>query len=332
MNNYLQLMLKARRSNFITSVLFELTYTCNLDCFFCANGKSAQGTPLSLEQYYHTLELLAERQVLNLTLSGGEPLTHPHFLEIGRRGRDLGFAVGIKSNGHALDQAWARKIRREIDPRSIDLSLHGATAETHDRQTGRPGSFERLLRHIPAMLAEGLQLRLVVTATRWNEGELEQMADLAQGLGVPVVFSSNVFPRDDRDTTPLEIQATPAGVERCGVIVEGIQRQRRPAEATEEKGEPPATEDGEAPQCGAGANTLAVDPFGNVYPCVAWRLPVGNLHQQDIGEIMDRSAALREARRITIEARKRLLAQDPAQRPSFYCVGERQSVTGRSIG
>ena len=74
-------------------------------------------------------------QVMNLTLSGGEPLANRHFFEIGQLARELGFVTRIKSNGHALNEDIARRLRAEVDPFTIELSLHGATAETHDRQT-----------------------------------------------------------------------------------------------------------------------------------------------------------------------------------------------------
>jgi MoaA/NifB/PqqE/SkfB family radical SAM enzyme len=55
--------------------------------------------------------------------------------------------------------------------------------------------------------------------------------------------------------------------------------------------------------CGAGSSGISVDPYGNVYPCVQWRRPVGNLHEQRIGEIWSGSAGLAEIRRITTAAK-----------------------------
>ena len=113
--------------NLLFSVLVELTYRCNLDCFFCYNDLGAAGTPLSREQYFRLFAELRELEVLNLTLSGGEPLAHPDFLALGARARELGFVVRVKSNGHALRGELARRVRDEVDPFLIEVSLHGAT-------------------------------------------------------------------------------------------------------------------------------------------------------------------------------------------------------------
>ena len=120
--------------NVLFTVLVELTYKCNLDCFFCYNDRSIQGTPLSTGQYFRLMEDLRDMQVLNLVLSGGEPLAHPDFFKIGAKARELGFVVRIKSNGHALTQRLASRLKREVDPFGIDISLHGASAESRARK------------------------------------------------------------------------------------------------------------------------------------------------------------------------------------------------------
>ena len=56
--------------------------------------------------------------------------------------------------------------------------------------------------------------------------------------------------------------------------------------------------------CGAGSSGIAVDPYGNVYPCVQWRRPVGNLHERSIGEIWGGSRDLEEIRDLTVRAKR----------------------------
>ena len=113
------------------SALVELTYRCNLDCFFCYNDLGTRGRPLDKEQYYRFFEDLRDLEMLNLALSGGEPLAHPDFFDLGRKARELGFVVRVKSNGHALRGTIARRLREEVDPFMVEVSLHGSRPETH---------------------------------------------------------------------------------------------------------------------------------------------------------------------------------------------------------
>ncbi len=170
--------------NRLMSVLLELTYACNLDCTFCYNDLSLGGKRLSLAQYRELLHDLASLGVLNLSLTGGEPLAHPHFFEIAGHARDLGFVIRLKTNGHAIKEAVARRIRDEVDPFLVEVSIHGATADTHDRQTRVPGSFTRLLANIRTMNSIGLRVKANSVLTRWNEHEVEELLAVCDDLDV----------------------------------------------------------------------------------------------------------------------------------------------------
>jgi MoaA/NifB/PqqE/SkfB family radical SAM enzyme len=316
----------AWRENLLFSVLLELTYRCNLDCFFCYNDLGLRGEPLSREQYFALLADLRQMEVMNLTLSGGEPLAHPDFLALGTRARELGFVVRIKSNGHALRGELARRVRDEVAPFLVEVSLHGATAAAHDRQTRVPGSFDRLLANLRELRDLGVRVKLNSTLTRWNEGEVEEMFTLADSLGLPLQVDPEVTPRDDGGREPLQVAPSREGVLRLF----RLQFARGRAAAEEEKRPEVQVarggDDGTVPvpvhkHCGAGSAGIAVDPFGNVYPCVQWRRPVGSLHRQRIGEIWRGSAGLAEVRGLTVQVKERLGAEGPGSHLLNFCPG-----------
>lgn len=314
----------AWRENLLFSVLVELTYRCNLDCFFCYNDLELAGEPLSRGDYFRLFAELREMEVLNLTLSGGEPLAHPDFLALGARARELGFVVRVKSNGHALRGELARRLRDEVDPFLIEVSLHGATAATHDRQTRVPGSFDRLLANLGELRSLGCRVKLNSTLTAWNEGEIEGMFALADGLRLPLQVDPEVTPRDDGGREPLQVAPSREGVLRLFRLQ--FERGRTAAEGRPEIQVARGGDDGTLPapvhkHCGAGSSGIAVDPYGNVYPCVQWRRPVGNLHRQGIREIWQGSAGLAEVRDLTVRVKERLGAEGPGSHLLNFCPG-----------
>jgi MoaA/NifB/PqqE/SkfB family radical SAM enzyme len=342
------LLLRTWRDNHLFSVLVELTYRCNLDCFFCYNDLGLRGLPLSVAQYYELFGELRDLQVLNLTLTGGEPLAHPDFLALGARARELGFVVRIKSNGHALRGTMARRIREEIDPFLIEVSLHGASAAVHDRQTREPGSFERLLVNLREMRSLGLRVKLNSTMTAWNEHEIEDMMALADELELPLQVDPEVTPRDDGDLEPKSISPSRAAVRR---LFELLAARAAAARAQPEGQELPAptgaaaippvqamrlADDGLVPaaaakHCGAGSSGIAVDPYGNVYPCVQWRRPVGNLHERSIRDIWASSSGLAEVRALTVEAKKMVDGFGPEGRLLNFCPGNAAAWSGNAL-
>jgi MoaA/NifB/PqqE/SkfB family radical SAM enzyme len=321
----------AWRDNRLLSASLELTYRCNLDCVFCYNDRKLPGTPLSTAQYLSFLEDLREMQVLNLILSGGEPLAHPDFFTLGNAGRELGFVIRLKSNGHGLRGEVARRVKDEVDPFIIDLSLHGAHPESHDRQTRVAGSFERLLQNIPEMKALGLRLKLNATLTRWNETEAEGMLAIADHLGVPITINTVVSPRDDGDREPLELTASrQARLDLFRLLARRAREKVGTAAVSELASH---ADDDLAPvpvdkTCGAGSSGVTVDPYGNVLPCVQWRRPVGNLHQASIREIWAESQELREVRELTRQAKGVVDGLGELGRGMSFCAGLANAETG----
>lgn len=327
---------RAWQGNQLFSALVELTYRCNLDCYFCYNDLSLKGRPLSKAQYFDFFEDLRELGTLNIILSGGEPLAHPDFFDLGVRARELGFVTRVKSNGHSLHGDVARRMKEEVDPFVVEVSLHGATAETHDRQTRVPGSFDRLIENIVGAGELGLRMKVNATLTGWNEHELVEMIELTESLGVRFQIDPEVSPRDDGDAEPLSIRASREAVRRLFDIQAERRAQSEEGTSTvdvEREGDdflPPqaGAEAGSTKHCGAGSATIAVDPFGSVFPCVQWRRAVGNLHENSIRTIWTGSRDLDEIRQTTEDVKRMIEKQGPQAGQMSFCPGAAAAQTG----
>lgn len=315
------LVARSWNENHLFGVLLELTYRCNLDCFFCYNDLSLRGRALTFEDYDLLLRDLASMNVMSVTLTGGEPLAHADFFRIGALARELGFVVRVKTNGHAVRGELARRLRDEVDPFVLETSLHGATAATHDRQTRVAGSFDRLIDNIREMLTLGLRVKVNSTLTRWNESETAAMHALCDSLGVPLRFDLQVSPRDDGDRSPLDVAPTAEGVRKL-LAVETARSERFAASPPDAPRVDPAPS---TKHCGAGSAGIAIDPFGNIYPCVQWRRPVGNLHEK---RIVDVWASDFGAIRTTAEEVVGVVAAHPMGRLLNFCPGLAESLTG----
>jgi sulfatase maturation enzyme AslB (radical SAM superfamily) len=84
--------------------------------------------------------------------------------------------------------------------------------------------------------------------------------------------------------------------------------------------------------CGAGASTIAVDPYGTVYPCVQWRRAVGNLHERSIREIWSASSELAAIRDENVAVHSMVRSLGPEGQLMGFCPGSAAAATGTATG
>jgi MoaA/NifB/PqqE/SkfB family radical SAM enzyme len=295
----------------------ELTYACNWRCVFCYNPRHFDKTPLRLSEWETVLDDLRRLGTLTLTLTGGEPLAHPEFFEIAAAARQRSFALRLFSNGSLITEDVAARIAA-LRPLAVELSLHGGTAATHDRTTGRPGSFDAMTAGLRALRAAAVPVVLKTPLTAQNEAELDAMIALAAAIDVPYRIDPTLTPKDDGDRSPLAYRASAEGVERLMRRLKAI-------------GQLPDVSGREAGgyNCGLGRLTLAIDPEGNVFPCLQWRhSALGNVRRTRLADLWAASPERQAAADVSRAANDRLLQMGPAVSRIPFCPALAAQHTG----
>lgn len=124
----------------------ELTEACNLKCKFCYNSQK----PRYNKRIFEILEALAVQGVMQVNLTGGEPLAHPQFFEILKRACSLFPNVVILSNGSLMTEETLEKIHN-YDVTSVNISIHG-NEETHEELTQVKGCYQKSINAIKYFL------------------------------------------------------------------------------------------------------------------------------------------------------------------------------------
>jgi MoaA/NifB/PqqE/SkfB family radical SAM enzyme len=301
------------------SASLELTYRCNWRCVFCYNPRHHDLRGLPTERWLSLLDELRGLGTLYVALTGGEPLTHPDFLEIARGVRERALALRVLTNGALVSEALAAELKA-LRPMAVELSLHGAGALTHDRATATPGSFEAMLRGLDRLLARGVAVVLKSPLTRANEDEMDGMRRIADERGVPLRLDPVLTPRDDGDPAPLAHRASPAALARL-------------YRALAEAGQLPHEQRVEGGvNCGLGRTTLAIDPEGNVFPCLQWRrAPLGNVRERALGAVWRESEERAHAAATSRAANERLRVAGEALAAFPFCPALALQSTGDAL-
>ena len=298
------------------SALLELTYRCNWRCVFCYNPRHHDLRGMSAAEWRPILDDLRALGTLSVALTGGEPLTHPEFLAIATAVRDRAFALRILSNGALVTAPLAAAIAA-LRPLGYETSLHGGCAATHDRATATAGSFDALWRGIDRLRDAGVPVLVKTPLTRLNEDEIDAMRALVEARGLPWQLDAMLTPRDDGDAAPLAYRASPRGVETMmrALLAAG----QLPAEERAEGGV----------NCGLGRITVAIDPEGNVFPCVQWRRrPLGNARETPLRELWHGSPERQEAADVARRASTAVRERRDALSSFAFCPALAQQQTG----
>lgn len=310
-----------KQSQVLFNVTVELTYGCDLNCFYCYNDQQKKGVPLRLGQYHLFFDDLVRMGTMTLMLTGGEPMLHPRFFDLAGRVNELGFVITVRTNGNSLTSENCQRLRAEVNPYRVEVTLHGATAEVHDRQTRVSGSFDRLLAHLRIAADNGLRLSAVCTPTAWNQHQIAEMFSLCDDLGVPLRFQGPVAPRANGDFAPLALQPSPQ-------VWPEIEEHHRKCQPLQEHGVLDQTAESPTIEatCNVGTIGAHIDPFGNVLACMHLGESAGSLHQHSIVEIWESAPLFAKARERAHQAaesfRHKGLKQFGAP---LYCLGVEES-------
>ncbi len=264
----------------------EITPRCNNRCVHCYITHcpvDPDKKELSYKEYCHLLDQIAEAGCLWLLMTGGEPLVHRDFLDIYTYAKKKGFIVNLFTNGTLITPEIADYLHH-WRPKSVEITLYGATRETYERVTGAPGSFERCTRGIELLVERHVPLSLKTVIMTINQHELPQMKEYARRLGVRFRYDAVMWPRLDGGKEPYDARLTPEEIVRLEQQDEAVlQAWREWAKTGIFTKDSPFLY-----TCNAGKRGFFVDPFGQLSLCISARQPSYDLRQGTFADAWER--------------------------------------------
>ena len=123
----------------------------------------------------------------DVRISGGEPTLSPHLPRIIAAARDRNLRPILTTNGRALTKGERLDALSSLGLKGIRVSIHGASAETHDGVVGVAGAFRQSVHALALSSRSNLRREMVCVITRENARELVPIVDLAAKLRVTVL-------------------------------------------------------------------------------------------------------------------------------------------------
>lgn len=286
---------KALRLNVPLSVQLDLTYRCNERCLHCYLDHDDHGE-MTTAEIKHLLEEMAEAGVFILTLSGGEIMLRKDFFEILEYARrQLTFCVKLKTNAILIREQEAARIR-DLGVESIQISVYSHRPEIHDAITLVPGSLKRSLDAARFLKSQGLRVIFANPVMAQTFQDYPGVRALAAEMGIESTIDPTITPMMDGDRSVLNLNIDRASLHQ-------LFRDESLVVDAEESCIVDAAEQDKLQHlpCSAGHTTCYVSPYGDVFPCVQFPLPTGNVRQQRFVDIWRHSDRMNEVRSIRLK-------------------------------
>ena len=283
---------RALKAGVPLSVQFDVTYRCNERCVHCYLDHDDHGE-MTTAEIMDVLDQLAEAGVFFLTFSGGEVL-HAHGLlpHPGIRPLPALLRQGQNQRVHDPRERGGPPARAG---RGVGASQHllapAGSARCHHQAAGIA---EALAGRPPFAARRGVKVIIANVLMRQNLQDYPGVVALAKELGATYTYRSDHHSHDGR--RPLDPQPgnQPEGTAR-GFPDPGARRQRggvlrsAPCRGRRRRDGLP---------CSASHTFCYISPYGDVYPCVQFPLPTGNVRQQKFLDIWKYSPQMNEVRSI----------------------------------
>jgi AdoMet-dependent heme synthase len=295
MNLMQEVTSKAMRLNVPLGVQVDLTYRCNERCVHCYLDHDDHGE-MTTAEIKHLLDEMAEAGVFVVTFSGGEIFLRKDFFEILEHARLRTFCVRLKTNAVLIREREAHRLR-ELGVESIQVSIYSHRPEVHDAITLIPGSLKRSVDAIRFLKTQGIKVIIANVLMTDNMQDYPGVHALAAELGVECTLDPTVTPMMDGNRSTVKLGVNHEALRqvfRDPSLVDNVE------EYCAIPGKP--DEDAlEALPCSAGHTSCYVSPYGDVYPCVQFPLPTGNVRQQRFVDIWRHSDKMNEVRSIRLK-------------------------------
>lgn len=173
-------------------IAWQINSECNLGCLHCCEeaGHTMPGE-MNKQEVFSFCDQMVKLGIPYIAISGGEPLLHPHFFEVAEFIRKNNITLKVETNGEFIDKEVAKRFAG-LKFRSVQISLDGATAATHERLR-ISGDWNKAVASCKLLLTEGVNTEIVFVPTKFNIHEVGELIELAYSLGVYGVYTGKIM-------------------------------------------------------------------------------------------------------------------------------------------
>ena len=281
---------------FPTSIHVEIASECNERCIHCYIPHEFKQDLMDENLFNLVLSQAIELNLLHITISGGEPMLHPRFIDFMRKCREADMSVNILSNLTLLNNEMIEEMK--LNPLlSVQTSIYSMQENIHDGITHQKGSLNKTVasviklieNHIPVLISCPILKFYVYSYREVKEWAVKH--NISAGIDYSIIAQYNHNKKNINCRLSIE--------ELKNFISEqfssdSLFRDEIEKEITERR-----KKTGDDYICSICNSSICIGPNGNVFPCVGWSSKIlGNIKSQSLQDVWMKSEAVKQLRAI----------------------------------
>ena len=281
----------ARRGGLL-SMEIEFSRRCNFRCPYCyVPHQPDLAEELSRAEIRGVIRQAQALGARKMIILGGEPTIYPHILEMIAFIRSQGLAVEMFTNGSGVSVQFARALADQSV--RVVLKMNSFDEATQDRLTGVPGSYRQIRQALTLLQQAGypsddLFLAVSTVISRDNHDEILPMWQWLRDRGIAPYFEI-ITPQANAVDHP-ELHLPPEELE---ILFNDIARLDRERYGHHWEPQPPLMGN----KCLRHRFSCLVTARGDVLPCVGVTIPVGNIRETPLADILQNSDVIQNLKR-----------------------------------
>ncbi len=280
---------------------WHITNYCNLRCYHCYQDDFSNNNDLKINENKKILLKIAERLSagkITINITGGEPFLYKDIFKLldAINQIDNIKTFNIITNGLLLNEANVEKLNRMGKLSEIKISLEGGDHESNDKIRGK-GVFDKVIMNVENLHRISKKtIVLMFTVGSCNYHNLNRMLQLAKCLMVDGVIVERFVPLGKGLLLKNQYLKKDEWFVVIDEIIRFVNLDYNPKELVQYKAFHISFKNSnelKGALCNLGAESMALMPNGDVFPCRRFPTKIGNLLEDDFGEILLRLKILK---------------------------------------
>lgn len=269
----------------LSRVHIDICSKCNEHCVHCYIPEKCKCGMMDEKMFSAIIRQCNDLNVINITLSGGEPLLNPYLQSFLQMCKEYNFSINILSNLTLLTDEYVEFFAS--NPLiSIQTSVYAMDEKVHDAVTMHKGSFQKTIEAIYRLHRRNVPMQINCPIMKQNKSQYQKVLEFATSLNIEVTSDYTLFGCYDCSASNLSCRLD---IDEVRDIIESdchsVQKYEYIRKSLKDKNVGPYS-----PICPVCKNSLCISNTGNVYPCEGLqRLVVGNIENSSLRDIWEKA-------------------------------------------